>query len=216
MSKKTRPKNSSERKQSGRITHEKQINETDNSPYAFQRDKISFDLTIKNLPWTEKQKEIISIFLDKKTKVLFLKGPAGTSKAQPLDSKILTPDGWVTMADLKENDDIISVDGRPTKVISIHPQGEKDVFRITFSDGSFTECCDDHLWSVKTEAHRNYRIKKNGKKIKEAVAEESSSEISTSTLITDEGSDKINQQALSSAIKKTSESLINKILFNKK
>ena len=57
---------------------------------------------------------------------------------------------------------------------------------------------------------------KNGKKVKEAVAEESSSEISTSTLITDEGSDKINQQALSSAIKKTSESLINKVFFNKK
>jgi len=36
---------------------------------------------------------------------------------------------------------------------------------------------------------------KNGKKIKEAVAEESSSEISTSTLITDEGSGKINLQS---------------------
>ena len=80
MSKKTRTKNSSGIKQSGRINHEKQINEADTSPYAFQRDKISFDLTIKNLPWTEKQKQIISIFLDKKTKVLFLKGPAGTSK----------------------------------------------------------------------------------------------------------------------------------------
>jgi hypothetical protein len=57
---------------------------------------------------------------------------------------------------------------------------------------------------------------KNGKKIKEAVAEESSSEISTSTLIIDEGSGKINQQALSSATKKTCESLINKLLFNKK
>ena len=57
---------------------------------------------------------------------------------------------------------------------------------------------------------------KDGKKPKEAVAEESSSEISTSTLITDEGSDKINQQALSSAIKKTCESLINKILIDKK
>lgn len=54
-----------------------------------------------------------------------------------------------------------------------------------------------------------------GKKIKEAVAEESSTEISTSTLITDEGSGKINQQALSSAIKKTCESLINKT-FGKK
>jgi hypothetical protein len=57
---------------------------------------------------------------------------------------------------------------------------------------------------------------KNGKKIREGVAQESSSEISTSTLITDEGSDKVNQQALSSAIKKTSESLINKIFLKKK
>lgn len=57
---------------------------------------------------------------------------------------------------------------------------------------------------------------KNGKKIKEGVAEESSSEISTSTLITDEGNDQINQQALSSAIKKTCVSLIEKLLSNKK
>ena len=56
----------------------------------------------------------------------------------------------------------------------------------------------------------------SGKKLKESTAEESSSEISTSTLITDEGSGKVNQQALSSAIKKTCESLINKIFFNKK
>jgi phosphate starvation-inducible PhoH-like protein len=56
-------------------------NETgDNSPYVFQNEKINFDLTIKELPWTDKQKEIISNFLDKKTKVLLLKGPAGTSK----------------------------------------------------------------------------------------------------------------------------------------
>ena len=56
----------------------------------------------------------------------------------------------------------------------------------------------------------------SGKKLKESTAEESSSEISTSTLITDEGSVKVNQQALSSAIKKTCESLINKVFFNKK
>jgi hypothetical protein len=57
---------------------------------------------------------------------------------------------------------------------------------------------------------------KNGKKIKEAVAEESSSEISTSTLITDKGSDKINQQSLSTATKKTCQSLINKLFQIKK
>jgi phosphate starvation-inducible PhoH-like protein len=84
MSKKTRPTRQSDRKQSGRITHEATSTQVgkqdDNSPYVFQRDKISFDLTIKNLPWTSKQKEIIARFLDKGTKVLLLKGPAGTSK----------------------------------------------------------------------------------------------------------------------------------------
>jgi phosphate starvation-inducible PhoH-like protein len=85
MSKKTRTRNGAiDKKQSGRVVHETTLNPengvVDNSPYVFQRDKISFELTIKNLPWTEKQKSIISTFLDKKTKVLLLKGPAGTSK----------------------------------------------------------------------------------------------------------------------------------------
>jgi hypothetical protein len=52
---------------------------------------------------------------------------------------------------------------------------------------------------------------KEGKKIKEYVAEESSSEISTSTIITGEASETINQQALSSSIKKTCQTLINKL-----
>ena len=52
----------------------------DNSPYVFQKEKINYELQIKELPWTDKQKDIISTFLDKRTKVLLLKGPAGTSK----------------------------------------------------------------------------------------------------------------------------------------
>jgi hypothetical protein len=58
---------------------------------------------------------------------------------------------------------------------------------------------------------KGYLYNKEGKKIKDGTAEESSSEISTSTLITDEGSSELNQQALSQAIKKTCVSLINKI-----
>jgi phosphate starvation-inducible PhoH-like protein len=68
-----------DRNDSIEFVHE-QENGVDNSPYVFQREKINFDLSIKELPWTKKQKEIINNFLDKKTKVLLLKGPAGTSK----------------------------------------------------------------------------------------------------------------------------------------
>ena len=53
---------------------------TDKSPYIAQRDKFNGTLRIRELPWTQKQKEIISLFMDKGTKALFLKGPAGTGK----------------------------------------------------------------------------------------------------------------------------------------
>jgi phosphate starvation-inducible PhoH-like protein len=53
----------------------------DKTPYVFQRDKIDFDLKIRDLPWTEKQKAVISLVEDKHTKVVFLNGPAGTSKS---------------------------------------------------------------------------------------------------------------------------------------
>jgi phosphate starvation-inducible protein PhoH len=55
-------------------------NVKDTTPYVFQREKIHFDLNIKELPWTQKQKEIINLFLSKETKIMFLKGPAGSSK----------------------------------------------------------------------------------------------------------------------------------------
>ena len=55
---------------------------------------------------------------------------------------------------------------------------------------------------------------KDGKKEKEVVVEESSSEISMSTLIVDEGG-KFNQTSLSNALKKASDSLVKK-LFGKK
>jgi len=77
VSKKTRSRNSKELRNSKTIT----LSATDNSPYVFQRDKIDFDLKIKDLPWTEKQKAVIELINNKNTKIVFLNGPAGTSKS---------------------------------------------------------------------------------------------------------------------------------------
>jgi uncharacterized protein YpiB (UPF0302 family) len=54
----------------------------------------------------------------------------------------------------------------------------------------------------------------NDKKVKEVIVEESSSEISMSTLIVDEGG-KFNQTSLSNALKKGCEKLITKLLESK-
>lgn len=77
-------------------------------------------------------------------KLGFLPGP------QPLDASICTPDGWVKMGDLSVNDYVIGRDGKKVKVIGIYPKGKKPVFKITTTDGTYTECCEDHLWFTKT------------------------------------------------------------------
>lgn len=52
----------------------------DTSPYIHQRDKISYDFNVRQLPWTEKQKQLLEIILNKQTRCVFIEGPAGTSK----------------------------------------------------------------------------------------------------------------------------------------
>src|SRR5688500_1532138 len=69
-------------------------------------------------------------------------------KAQPLDAKVLTSDGFKRMAHLRVGDALASVDGEPSRVEGIYPQGSRQVYRVTFADGRSTECCAEHLWRV--------------------------------------------------------------------
>jgi phosphate starvation-inducible PhoH-like protein len=71
-------------------------------------------------------------------------------RSQPLDSKILTPNGWRKMGDIEVGDDVIGSEGKAVKVIGIFPQGKKAVYRLTMTDGSSTVACSEHLWAVKT------------------------------------------------------------------
>jgi phosphate starvation-inducible PhoH-like protein len=52
----------------------------DNSPHIHQRDKVTYEFNIRQLPWTDKQKQLLEILLNKQTKCVFIEGPAGTSK----------------------------------------------------------------------------------------------------------------------------------------
>lgn len=92
-------------------------------------------------------------FKDMGKGILFTNG-TGTGKAQPLYSKILTPDGWKSMRDIKIGDKVIAASGLPTKVIGIFPQGFKDIYEVTFSDGTTTRCCKEHLWETQTLRER--------------------------------------------------------------
>lgn len=57
-------------------------NKIDKSTYVFQRDKLKKQPLIirERITWTEKQKKFLEIALDKNTRIMFVRGPAGTSK----------------------------------------------------------------------------------------------------------------------------------------
>lgn len=73
----------------------------------------------------------------------------GVGKAQPLDSIVITETGPRMMGTLRIGDKVFGKDGALHEVTGIYPQGLQDCYRVEFTDGSVTECCLEHLWTVK-------------------------------------------------------------------
>lgn len=74
--------------------------------------------------------------------------PRGFAKAQSLDSRVLTPAGWVRMGDLQPGDFVMGADGKPKKILGFSPTTEMDLYRFSTRDGRSTLCNLDHLWEV--------------------------------------------------------------------
>lgn len=98
--------------------------------------------------WLETLKKIFPDNIHTSYNTLLESGARGIGKAQPLDSKVMTPTGYTTMGELSVGDKVIGGDGNTHNVIAVFPQGEKEVYRVTFTDGTFTECCKEHLWTI--------------------------------------------------------------------
>jgi type IV secretory pathway VirB4 component len=87
-------------------------------------------------------------------------GPTGSGKAQPLDAKVLTPNGFRPIGGLRPGDTIMGEDGEAHHVEAVYPQGKKPCFRLYTSDGRSTRACDEHLFAVTTRTSRGQTGKK--------------------------------------------------------
>ena len=75
----------------------------------------------------------------------------GVGKAMPLDTPILTPNGFVPLRDIHAGSVVYDEDGKETTVLAEFPQkGRKQEYLVTFNDGTSVKCCKDHLWKYKT------------------------------------------------------------------
>ena len=88
--------------------------------------------------------------------IAYLALDMGLGKAQPLDSKVLTPYGWTFIGELKVGDYVIGSDGKKKRVKGVYPQGKKKVYSVETRDGGKVRTTSQHLWATNS-ASRNKR-----------------------------------------------------------
>ena len=101
-------------------------------------------LTENNLH--EYQRDIVKLIVSKPEANIF--AFTGAGKQQPLTSLVLTIDGYKTMGEIEVGDKLIHPRYGTSTVLQTHPQGIKEVYEITLSDGSMVECGLHHLWEI--------------------------------------------------------------------
>ena len=108
-----------------------------------------FNPDIEDYGLSERVIEILKNIVKGKSNFL-IAGGTSSGKAQPLDALVLTPKGYKKIGTIEVGEIVLTPSGKHTKVTSVFPQGEKEVFKITFYDGRTVECTDEHLWKVWT------------------------------------------------------------------
>ena len=79
---------------------------------------------------------------------LLIAAAAGSGKMSRNTSLVRVPGGWKQIGKLRVGNLVMAPDGTYTKVVGVFPQGKKQLYRITFSDGRTHECGWEHLWEV--------------------------------------------------------------------
>lgn len=79
----------------------------------------------------------------------------GLGKALAADAPVLTIDGWRPIASIVVGDLVYGADGEAHAVTGVFPQGERELYRVTFTDSGVTVCDADHLWSVRDNNQRH-------------------------------------------------------------
>jgi replicative DNA helicase len=92
--------------------------------------------------------------------------PTGVGKSLPYSEPVLMPTGWVTMGDIKIGDKVVGSDGKEQYVLGVYPQGVRPIYKVEFTDDTFVNCDEEHLWSVNTLNMRTSKTRgKGGKSI---------------------------------------------------
>ena len=98
-----------------------------------------------------KESAVKALNSPKRPQVIMMVGDSGCGKAQPLDSLVLTVNGFKKMGDITIGEEVITNAGGIGKISGIYPQGVRPIYRIQLSDRTYIDVSDEHLNCVWTE-----------------------------------------------------------------
>lgn len=111
---------------------------------AWAFDPVGFvERGLKEALWSKQRQILESIRDNERTAVPACFGPG---KMVANYEPVLTAAGWKKHGDLAPGDEVFSVDGSRAGVLGVFPQGERPMYRVTFSDGATVDVGLDHLW----------------------------------------------------------------------
>ena len=90
--------------------------------------------------------------------------PYQPGKALRNGEPVLTPSGWSPIELLSTGDEVFDGLGNITSITGVYPQGKRELFRLTFDDGTTIDADGDHLW-VSIRRHDSKKYKKGDRYI---------------------------------------------------
>jgi PBSX family phage terminase large subunit len=111
-------------------------------------------LTVRFKPHSPQQSQA----LGSKAPIVLLATGIQFGKALCMDELVLTPDGYIPIGSLKVGDVVFDRNGTQTKVVGVFPQGQRQVYRINFTDQKSFISDGEHLNCVIPRCGRAERI----------------------------------------------------------
>lgn len=123
------------------------------TPYSLiaQQDDLDAFMYLKSI------KDNVKDFVDNGDSLFIHSDNSGNGKAQPLSAFVLAENGYKQMKDIHIGDKVFGDDGNLHNIIGVFPQGEQEVYEISFSDNSKTYCTKEHLWAVQSN-HNGFKV----------------------------------------------------------
>lgn len=132
-----------------------------NGPYYFINNFVKVQHPVKGaipLQMYPFQHELLRTYHDYQNSIAMISRQCG--KALPLDTEILTPNGYVRLGNLSVGDTIFGDDGKPTKIRYItETMYDRPCYKITFADGTEQIADAWHKWKVNARFRGDYKTR---------------------------------------------------------